>query len=221
MIEANYIPIMLSLSGRKVIVFGGGHAAFNKVRNMISQAESVTVISPEFSHEFSSIEVERITMKIDDPEITDTLIGSDDVVIIATDDPIVNGLIAEHCRKKCILFNKVDDAGSPFIFPATLHENGVTVSVSTHGRSPSLSRFIRDRIRENMTLYFSSLDVVEKLRKDLSVEDYHQKAAFFRELFSMEDFWDLISVGKFEDAYRLGMSISASFEKSRTNRTDL
>lgn len=207
----NFMPIMLNLTGRRVVIIGGGHIAHRKAKSFMPHCNNISVLSTAFSDEFSDLEVEKIQMEIGNPGELDSVVKDEDLVVIATDDHLLNDKISDYCNKRGILFNSVDNAKSPFIFPATFEEDGLIISVSTSGRSPSLTRFLRDRIGEEMSVYFSALPVAEKLRSSTEIPNLHVRARFFSDLFSRKEFWELIAAGDMNGALDLGMKISESY----------
>lgn len=207
----NFMPIMLNLSGKRVVIIGGGHIALRKTKSFLQYCNDITVISSEFSDEFSGLEVEKIRVELGNTSQLDSLVKDEDVVVIATDNHVLNDEIAEYCDKRQILYNSVDDAKSPFIFPATFEENGLIISVSTSGKSPSLTRFLRDKIGEEMDIYVAALPVAEKLRSGTNIGNLHDRARFFGDLFSRKEFWNMISAGNTNGAFDFGMKISESY----------
>lgn len=212
-LHLDYIPIMLNVSDRKVVIIGGGDAAYKKVKNLLNHGRNITVIASDFDSRFAALEIEKIRAHIHDPGQVDELLQGGNIVIIATDDPDLNGSLEEVCKKRNLLYNRVDEVKSPFIFPASFESNGVIVSVSTLGRTPSLTRFIRDRIREELGDLPLSLPVVEKLRNDCGISGLKQRAKFFRKLLETAEFWQLISHNRAEEAYALGMALSKEYGK--------
>lgn len=204
----NYIPIMINVSDRRVVIIGGGNAAYKKVKNLLNHDRNITVIASDFDPKFSDFQVEKIKMRIQDPGQVDDFLKGDNIVIIATDDPHLNQTLEDVCKRRHLLYNRVDDARSPFIFPASFESNGVIISVSTMGRAPSLTRYIRDKTQERIRELPMALPVVEKLRNDCNIPGMREKAAYFRKLFDDAEFWEHISNGRTEEAYALGMDIS-------------
>lgn len=196
---------MLNLTGRKVVVIGGGEEALKKVRAISPQCSEVAVIAAEFSKAFSEISAEKIKMRLDETAQLDNFVNDRSIVIIATNDTSLNRRIESYCRMKNVLFNSVDNRDSEFIFPASFELSGVTVSVSTSGRSPSFARFLRDALYDQVSNYVQALPVLERLRRDVKIEDLHSKASFFKGLLNDKDFWILIRSGEFESAYMFGM----------------
>lgn len=213
----DYVPIMLNVSDRKVVIIGGGDAAYKKVRNLLNHERKITVIASDFDPRISSPGVEKIRMHIDDPGQVDDFLETGNIVIIATDNPELNGVLEEVCIKRHLLYNRVDEANSPFIFPASFESNGVIVSVSTLGRTPSLTRFMRDKIRERIEDLPPALPIVERLRHDCNIQDLKQKAEFFRNLFDSAEFWTMISQDMTERAYEFGLELSEKYQVKKNS----
>lgn len=196
---------MLNLTGRKLVVIGGGEEALKKVKTLLPQCGEIVVIAADFSNGFSEIPAEKIKMRLDDTTPLDNFVNERTIVIIATNDNSLNRRIESYCRMRNVLFNSVDNRDSEFIFPASFEISGVTVSVSTSGRSPSFARFLRDALYDHVSNYAQALPVLERLRHDVMIEDLHLKASFFNSLLNDKDFWSLINSGEYELAYLLGI----------------
>lgn len=209
----NFVPIMLSVSGKRVIVIGGGEAAYKKVRNLMPHCSDIVIISDAFDSRLSEFPVEKLRLHIDDVEQLDSFLIHENIVIIATDDPLLNGKIASVCKARDILFNRVDDDRSPFIFPASFEYKGVAVSVSTLGSSPSLARFLKDKVQEDIEKYVDGLPVIEKLREMTRTWDLHARADFFQSLFRESKFWELVFDKKLGDAYDFGIQLSSRIKR--------
>lgn len=208
----NFMSIVLNMSGRRVVIIGGGHVALRKARNLMPHCRELVIVSSAFIEGFSDIDGEKIQMELGSVSQLDDVVRNDDLVIIATDDHVLNDMISEYCNSRQILFNSVDDGSSPFIFPATYEENGLIISVSTSGKSPSLTRFLRDRIKEDMAVYFAALPVAEKLRSSTAIADIHVRATFFRDLFARKEFWELIAADRMEEAFAFGMKVAEEYK---------
>lgn len=204
----NYIPVMLNVTGRDVVIFGGGRAAFKKAKNLAPHCVSITAVASRFSRDISELSLKRVKVKIAGISQVEDFLRSDAVVIIATDDTGLNDALERACRERGLLFNRVDRRDSPFIFPSSFDVNGVVVSVSTRGKSPSLSRFLGEVLRKDVESYALALPVLERLRGSVAIKGLDGRAKFFHSLLSEPKFWDLISEGRNEDAYRHGMRLS-------------
>lgn len=207
----SYLPIMLNVLDKRVLIIGGGEIAEKKAEIMLKYGVKVDVLASKFSDSFSVLNVRKTNIKIETSNEIENYLEGSPIVIIATNDRSLNYDIEQLCAKKGLLYNRVDEAESPFIFPATFESGGVVVSVSTGGRSPSFARFLRDILYEDSRGYIEGLPVIENLRSGIEIKDFHRRAEFFRALLDSRNFWDLISSGKTRDAYEFGLKMSDSY----------
>ncbi len=206
----DYLPVMLNVSDRDVVIIGGGEAAYKKARNLSPHCSSITVIASSFSSGMTEMPVTRVTMEISSLSQVDKFLKGSSIVIIATDDPPLNDMLEAACRQRGLLFNRVDRADSPFIFPATFDVHGAVVSVSTKGKSPSLARFLSQLLRKDIEPYARALPVLERLRSDVALKPMEERVDYFNELLSEPEFWDLVARGQMEDAYEHGRRLAGS-----------
>jgi len=139
---ANY-PINLDLTGRDVLVVGGGPVAARKVAGLVEAGAKVHVVSPEF---VSELEHRSDISRRPEP-YTSKAIGTSRLVFACTDDGAANARIAADARAAgawCCIAD--DPPGSDFHVPAVLRRGDLTVTVGTGGASPHLAAALRDRL---------------------------------------------------------------------------
>ena len=195
---------MLNATGKKLIIIGGGTAAAHKLKNLQSKFDKIMVISEKFDPYIDGAEVEKVVQHLDTPSSVEKFIDKDTIVIIATDDARFNDEMRKYCDDKRVLFNSVDRVDSPFIFPAVFTTNGVTVAVSTEGRSPSFSKFIREQLRQKAEECSIALPVIEEIRKSAKGIGQHTSSELFGNLLDDEKFWQLVKTGKYQEAVDYG-----------------
>lgn len=141
-----YYPINLKIDDMKIVIIGGGKVAYRKCMNFLAFNKKVKVISQEFIEEFEEIKnkIEMIKDSYDEKYIKD-----DFVVVAATNNKEVNHKIGIYCRQYNKLVNVVDDGElSNFTVPSFVKRGDLLLSVSTGGKSPSLSSKIRKDLEE-------------------------------------------------------------------------
>ena len=114
--------------------------------NFLAFNKKVKVISQDFIEEFEEIkdQIEMIKDSYDEKYIKD-----DFVVVAATNNKEVNHKIGIYCRQYNKLVNVVDDKDlSNFTVPSFVKRGDLLLSVSTGGKSPSLSSKIRKDLEE-------------------------------------------------------------------------
>ncbi|KHS58899.1 siroheme synthase [Terrisporobacter othiniensis] len=131
--KLNFFKVFLYITYRKCINF----LAFNK---------KVRVISKDFIEEFEGLKdcIDTIKDNYDEKYIKDAF-----VVVAATNNEDVNREIGLYCREHGKLVNVVDNANlSNFTVPSFVKRGDLLLSVSTGGKSPSLSSKIRKDLEE-------------------------------------------------------------------------
>lgn len=161
-----FYPISLKVIDRKVLIVGGGEVALRKVKNLLSYGARIQMVSPQVMPEIERMALERkITLFRE--KYSSTFLEDCCLVIGATDDREVNQRIAADAQKAGIPVNIVDSPSlCTFLVPAVLRRGSLTVSVSTEGKSPSLSgkikRDLESSIGEEFGLFLDYLGILRK-----------------------------------------------------------
>lgn len=146
----HYYPLFLNLKGRRVVVIGGGAVAERKIATLLKASAAVTVISPTLTPRLARWKAEEKIVGIRRPYRRGDL-GRAVLVFAATDHPSVNERVAREAKRKRIPFNLADRADSDgFIVPAVLSMEGMTIAVSTGGKSPAVAKQIRDYLKDRL-----------------------------------------------------------------------
>ena len=142
----NFYAAMLGLEHRLCVVIGGGKVALRKVEKLLEAGARVRVISP--------VTVSALLLHADEGRIEyiareyqkgDASVGF--LIIAATDQPEVNRQIAQEAEQSERLVNVVDDPRRcSFIVPATYHQDGLQVAISTAGRDPAGAKRLKDTL---------------------------------------------------------------------------
>ncbi|MDU6984095.1 MAG: bifunctional precorrin-2 dehydrogenase/sirohydrochlorin ferrochelatase [Terrisporobacter othiniensis] len=141
-----FYPINLKIDDMNIIIIGGGKVAYRKCINFLAFNKKVRVISKDFIEEFEGLKdcIDTIKDNYDEKYIKDAF-----VVVAATNNEDVNREIGLYCREHGKLVNVVDNANlSNFTVPSFVKRGDLLLSVSTGGKSPSLSSKIRKDLEE-------------------------------------------------------------------------
>ena len=141
------MPVDLLLEGRPCLVVGGGNVATRKTGHLLEAGARIKVVSAAVTEEMAKwAAAGRIT------HVNRTFRAGDVrgqfLVFAATDDTAVNRRILACCRKRDILCNAADKnwTKGDFVTPAICRKAGLTVTVSTGGRSCRIARIVKDRL---------------------------------------------------------------------------
>lgn len=173
-----YFPFFVDVENQNCLVVGGGVVALRKIEKLLPFNPKITVVSPKVHKEILSIEnINIIKRKFDFNDLKEK-----SFVITATDDKVLNKEIYNSCKENNIPVNTVDDKDNcSFIFPALARNNGVTVAISTSGKSPLYAKYLRKKIENLIQDSESIVDNLskyrEKIKNEISLEE-NRKLAF-------------------------------------------
>ena len=153
----DYLPIMLRLQGRKVLVVGGGQVATRKVAMLLRAGASVRLVAdtvdPALAQTLSEPPHEVLQKRFQ-PEHVDGVT----LVVAATNNNEVNLQVCEKSGERGVPVNVVDNpALCDFIFPSIVDRSPVIVAVSSGGKSPVLARLLRSRLETYIPSGFGNL----------------------------------------------------------------
>lgn len=199
---AKYYPINLALENKKCVVIGAGKVAQRKVKRLLESGAKVWVISPEITPALKALAKKKKIIFKDKRVILKDLNGAY-LIIAATADRRINSAVASYCRKKGILINVVDSPKEcNFILPAIIRRGALTISISTEGISPALSRKIRQDLGQRFGgEYAKILRIMKKIRPQAlkKIKNSQSRKAFFKKALQPEAF-DLLRRSKSKQA---------------------
>ena len=141
-------PINLKLDELDVVIIGGGEVAYRKCKNFLEFNKNVTIVSKQILNKFYDLKGNIKIIKDDYKEI---YIKDASVIIAATNNRELNMEIGLYCKAKNKLVNVVDNIEiSNFTVPSYIKRGDLLISVSTGGKSPSLSSKIKKEIEERL-----------------------------------------------------------------------
>ncbi|MBU4373895.1 MAG: bifunctional precorrin-2 dehydrogenase/sirohydrochlorin ferrochelatase [Euryarchaeota archaeon] len=203
----DFLPLMLDLKGKEVVIFGGGEVGERKAALFCEHAK-VTVISREFTprlNQFSEkgkLGLARVNA-ITEKEISKYLKNAF-ITIPATNDAVLNEKIATTASQNGIFVNRVDERGD-IIVPSVIERGDIVIGISTLGKSPALSRYIRERIEEVITPEFAQMARLQnELREILKsrVENQKKRKEILWNIINDDEIWAALGES-YEKAYKI------------------
>ena len=140
---------MLDVSDKNILVIGGGPACAEKLRSLGQLNKNITAISPDFIDDFNDKPwIQCIKRKYAPGDLENF-----HIVYVGINDPSEEMIILKEARERDILINFVDQVTySDFISPSVLIKNFFSIFISTNGKGPGASKFIRKEIEEKIDL---------------------------------------------------------------------
>lgn len=144
----SYYPIFLNMTGKKVLVVGGGLVAQRKVETLLEYSALISLLSRELTPRLNDlVKDKKITFL--GSEFTEEHLEGMFLVIAATDDPMLNRQVSRSAQQRGLLINAVDQPEDcNFIVPSIVRRGDLQVAISTSGKSPALARKIRHELEQ-------------------------------------------------------------------------
>jgi uroporphyrin-III C-methyltransferase / precorrin-2 dehydrogenase / sirohydrochlorin ferrochelatase len=134
-------PLMLDLTGRPVVVAGGGRVALRRVRALLAAGALVHVIAPRVDPALAGLQVRLSRREYRDGDLAGAWLAH-----AATDDPAVNAAVAAEAERLQIWCVRADEAATSRAWtPAVARHGEITVAV-TAGGDPRRAQRLRAAI---------------------------------------------------------------------------
>ena len=156
-VSAPLFPLFLDLSGRLVVVVGGGTVAARKIQPLLDAGAKVRVGALSLADDVAQWAREGRIEFLQGP-FDETWLDDAWLVVAATDDDDVNHQVAAAATQRRIWVNVVDDAKlSAFHVPARIERGPLQIAISSGGGAPMLARHLRERLETEIDDSFGPL----------------------------------------------------------------
>ncbi len=141
-----YYPVFWEMEERPVLLVGGGNVADEKIHKLVDAGAQVTIVAPDLIPEVQKyVENGQAIWHERSFEPGDT--DGFEVVMVATDNGVINKQVADEARSKGIWVNAADDVSNcDFILPSLAKRGKIAIATSTGGSSPALARWLRTQM---------------------------------------------------------------------------
>lgn len=195
-------PLNWKAEGRPCLVAGAGHVALRKARGLLAAKAEVTVVAPEGVPEFSALAAEG-RLRWERASFLPGMERGAALVVSTTGDVRVARYLSEAAARERFLYNAADfPALGNCTLPAHFERGSLTVAVSTEGRSPAFSRYIRQWLETEIPENFGEwLDRLAALREEAkeTIAGSRARESFWRAAFS-GDVMRRVAEGQLEEA---------------------
>lgn len=139
-----FLPIAVDITGRRVIIIGGGRVGLHKATILSRFTREAIVISPVFREGF-----EQLPFTLVQKEYTPDDLHGAHLVYICTEDGALNRRIKHDAETQGVWASVCDNPSlCDFISPAIFSDGDIDIAVTSNARDVRRSIRIRDRIRE-------------------------------------------------------------------------
>jgi precorrin-2 dehydrogenase/sirohydrochlorin ferrochelatase len=202
----------LNLTGKHVIVIGGGVEGSRKVRGLLGQNCKITVVSERLNSYLEELsdekKIEVIKMKIKDSSILDRY-NDIFLVLAATDDKELNRKIVEKGRyKKAFVYAADDPPVSDFSYASIINiEEVMQVAISTYGKSPIMARKLRIKAERILRRTIKHSDIENTKLQEFArnaarprIKTVTERKRYLYSLINNKNIQNLINENKIEEA---------------------
>lgn len=138
---AELFPLFLKLTGRKVLVVGGGKVAAAKLKGLLDAGADVTLVAPEVVSEIEQAPITIVRRGFEPADLDGAWLA------VAAAPPAINREVLEAAEGRTIFVNAVDDPAHATAYAAgVLRRGGLTLAISTNGRAPALAGLLREAL---------------------------------------------------------------------------
>ena len=143
--DAPAYPVGLRLSGRRVVVLGGGQVAQRRLPALVSAGADIVLVSPSVTPSVEAM-ITAGELRWERRRYTPGDLADAWYALIATTDPAANAAASAEAEERRVWCVRSDDAAAATAWtPATGRTEGVTVAVLT-GSDPRRSAAVRDAV---------------------------------------------------------------------------
>lgn len=157
-----HFPIFLAVTGRRIVVSGGGDAAMAKLRLLMKTEGRITVLAENAADDVHKWAAQgKLTLIHRAMDRGDTICAA--LFYGANEDAAEDARTAQIAASEGALVNIVDNlADSQFITPAIVDRDPVTVAIGTEGSAPVLARAIKADLEEKLPATLGTLARIGK-----------------------------------------------------------
>ncbi len=217
-------PIFLELSGRRVVVVGGGAVAVRKAQMLLAAGARLVIVAEHIEDKLTSL------WKGTNPELiksrySKNYIAEAVLVIAATNNSKLNNRIYKDCQELEILCNVVDDPEHcDFFVPAVVKRGDLQIAIGTEGHCPAYAGHLRKKLEQSFTdKHGEFLAELETFRKRIikEVPDAADRKALLGQLVDDKSFEYFIQKGPIQWQEYANKLILEENRKPATKNRDL
>ncbi|MBN2181030.1 MAG: bifunctional precorrin-2 dehydrogenase/sirohydrochlorin ferrochelatase [Sedimentisphaerales bacterium] len=161
-------PIFLELSGRRVVVIGGGTVAVRKAQSLLAAGARLVVVAERIDKMMTALckskDAKLIKSKYSKEYLAEAVLA-----VAATNNQQLNKQIYKDCQELEVLCNVVDMPElCDFFVPAVVKRGDLKIAVGTEGDCPAYAGHIRKKLEKIFTeKHGSFLAELQAIRKKI------------------------------------------------------
>ena len=144
-----FFPVSIDLNNKNVLVIGAGKVALRKIETLLNYNCNINVITKEILEEkFLELEKNNKIKIFKNQEFEEKFLENIFLVVVATDNEILNKKISQLCMSKNILVNNVTSKDDMNIRFSSIYEKAdIQIAISAGG-NPKKAVEIKNKIKD-------------------------------------------------------------------------
>jgi precorrin-2 dehydrogenase/sirohydrochlorin ferrochelatase len=174
----NLFPVFLKLESLETLIVGGGHVGLEKLTAILKNSPAAkislvarTIHAPikELASQYENVRLFERNFKLWD-------LWNKDLLILATDNRNPHETIRKFSRSRHLLVNVADTPDlCDFYLGSVVTKGNLKIGVSTNGKSPTISKRIREYLEEALPEETNELlDNMNKIRDQIKGDFSHK-----------------------------------------------
>ena len=193
------LPLYVDVTGKRVVVFGGGEVAERKISQILDTGGAggmIEVYSREFTPHIEELR-EKGTIRcfrcdLWSRNLREQIKGAF-LILVCTDDEALNERILNAAANFDVLVNYRDE-GDAFM-SAVVNKGGFLISVSTEGKGPAMARYMKKKIAALIGDKEAKMLLIQSyLRGSLKerIKEEKRRRAILNHVLSDSECWDAL-----------------------------
>ena len=143
-----FFPVSIDLNNKNVLVIGAGKIALRKIATLLNYNCNITVITKEVLEEkFLELEKNNKIKIFKNQEFEEKFLENIFLVVVATDNEVLNKNISQLCMNKNILVNNITSKNDMNVRFASIYEkDDIQIAISANG-NPKKAVEIKNKIK--------------------------------------------------------------------------
>ena len=144
-----FFPVSIDLNNKNVLIVGAGKIALRKVETLLNYNCNIIVITKDILEErFLELEKNNKIKIFKNQEFEEKFLENIFLVVVATDNEILNKKISNLCISKNILVNNISSKDDMNVrFMSIYEEDNIQIAISANG-NPKKAVEIKNKIKD-------------------------------------------------------------------------
>lgn len=146
-------PVFLKLDKLNLLLVGAGNVGLEKLHSLLANSPEakITIVAPRVHEDVRKLVYRHPSCIIEQRVYSSADLEGKDLVLLATNDPVLHGTIQEEAAARKILVNVADTPELCDFYLSSIVQKGVLkIAISTNGKSPTAAKRIKEMLSDTL-----------------------------------------------------------------------